>query len=298
MNYETLALSTHADERMVRQLFSVVTESVSVFEPLLIHLQLYSEISGVNRITLADTYLEVKRRFTQILSSDSALWEEDKRFPSSLLAAPHHPPFLYMRGDLALLNTERVIITGTRNPSDRGKKLTEQLVQVLYSKGITPVSGLEKGIEGMVHLFSLSHDIPSVAFIDTSLHHDKDPNRSKLREFIGEKGLLLTSVPPSRENGTADLASYKSYINSYGTAVIIVEEKDGGHAVKRLEDALEQHIPVFLFGTSVEDRSILWPRRYANHPLVSIVRTPEEIPPLLKKGEKEPPPPDIQLPLF
>ncbi|MBN2861497.1 MAG: DNA-processing protein DprA [Sphaerochaetaceae bacterium] len=298
MNYETLVSVSGMEESAVRSMFSRVAESVSVYEPLLIHLQLYSELSSVNRITLADTYLKVKQRFTELLSSDSTLWEHDRLYPHSLAASALHPPFLYFRGDASLVGAPRAGITGTRNPSERGKRIVREVVEVLIANAITPLTTLEKGIEGMAQLFTLSLGERSIAFLDTSVHQIRLPQREKLCDAIGKKGLLVSAVSPAGIERWKDLLTYKSYVNAYATSLIVIEEKDGGFAVKRMEDALDQNIPVLLFSSSVEDRSLLWPRRICDHPCVHVIKQPSEIPAVLKASRAPQPVHDNQLSLF
>ena len=298
MNYETLSTVSRLSDSAVRAMFSRVRESVSVYEPLLIHLQLYSEISSVNRVTLADTYLEVKQRFTELHSSDSALWEHDRLYPPSLAESALHPPFIYFRGDSSLVAAPRAGITGTRNPSERGKRIVREVVEVLIANKITPLTTLEKGIEGMAQLFALSLGERSIAFLDTSVHQIRIPQREKLRDAIAKKGLLVSAVSPACEQRWKDLVAYKSYVNAYATSLIVIEEKDGGFAVKRIEDALDQNIPVLLFHSSVEDRSLLWPRRICDHPCVHVVKEPSEIPAVLKASRDPRTVQDNQLSLF
>ncbi len=298
MNFETLASASGVDDPAVRNMFSRVAESVSVYEPMLIHLQLYSEISSVNRVTLADTYLEVKQRFTELHSSDSALWEHDRLYPPSLAESALHPPFIYLRGEASLVEVPRAGITGTRNPSERGKRMVRQVVEVLLENGITPLTTLEKGIDGMAQLFTLSLGERSIAFLDTPVHQIRQPEREKLRDAIARKGLLVSAVSPARDDRWRDLVHYKSYVNAYAGALIMIEEKDGGYAVKRIEDALEQEIPVLLFSSTVEDRSLLWPRRFHDHPCVYVASSPSDIPGILNSLRKTRTVSDNQLSLF
>ena len=298
MNFETLVVASGVEEPAVRTIFSRVSESVSVYEPLLIHLQLYSELSTVNRVTLADTYLEVKQRFTELHSSDSALWEHDRFYPTLLASSPVHPPFIYFRGDASLIEAPRAGVTGTRNPSERGKRMVRQVVEVLLENSITPVTTLEKGIDGMAQLFTLSLGERSIAFLDTSVHRIRHPEREKLRDTIARKGLLVSAVSPARDERLKGLLHYKSYVNAYAGVLIVIEEKDGGYAVKRIEDALEQDIPVLLFSSVIEDRSLLWPRRFQDHPCVHVVDTPSEIPGILHTLRKTRTVSDNQLSLF
>ncbi len=75
---------------------------------------------------------------------------EDEEYPPVLLEIPDAPVFLYVRGDLSILNQPCLALVGTRDMSDYGKRVTEHIVAPLVGAGIVTVSGLAAGIDAEV----------------------------------------------------------------------------------------------------------------------------------------------------
>ncbi len=298
MNYETLCRTTSLPLERCRNMFQDVSLRCTVYEPLLLHLKLYSEISSVPTSLLADAYLEVKRGFLQLKSNESALWEEDPLYPQSLLDHVNHPPFIFIRGNLSLLNTLPLSVTGTQFPSNQGRRITEEVVGTLREPGIPLITTLEKGIEGIAQLSHLSQGGKSVLFLASPLHQCTVEEHRKLQQYIGEHGLLISPISPTGEGRRDHLPLARSLSTACAGALALIEERDGGQGVKRLSDAIEQKKTVCFFRHSLEDRSRLWPRKYSGSEGVHIVEKPADIISHLRREEKEERKADSQLFLF
>ena len=73
----------------------------------------------------------------------------DAAYPQRLLHCFDAPLLLYFKG-AADLNPSRVLaVIGTRNHSDYGKQLTEQLLSELAAEQVLVVSGLAFGIDAI-----------------------------------------------------------------------------------------------------------------------------------------------------
>ena len=75
----------------------------------------------------------------------------DVVYPKSLLETADPPTLLYVKGDVALLNTPALAIVGGRNATPQGIRDAEAFAAHLAGQGITVVSGLALGIDGADH---------------------------------------------------------------------------------------------------------------------------------------------------
>ena len=81
----------------------------------------------------------------------SLLFIKDKEYPEELKNITKPPIFLYYRGDISLLSGKRIGVVGTRRATSYGKIACEKLVRELVENGVTTVSGLANGIDGICH---------------------------------------------------------------------------------------------------------------------------------------------------
>ncbi|PZP38401.1 MAG: DNA-protecting protein DprA [Pseudopedobacter saltans] len=104
------------------------------------------------------------------------------------------------------LNAKRTVaIVGTRNNSNYGKKITEELVARLKDiDDLLIVSGLAFGIDAIAHNASLSHQIPTVGVLGHGLGSIYPYQHKNMAEKMMENGGILSElfhdVAPDRYN--------------------------------------------------------------------------------------------------
>ena len=84
-------------------------------------------------------------------------------YPKKLHDADHPLFLFYFQGIWDLAFSPGVAVVGTRKPSERGKKRTEQLVKKLVKKGHTIYSGLASGIDTVAHKTAINAGGKTVA---------------------------------------------------------------------------------------------------------------------------------------
>jgi DNA processing protein len=120
---------------------------------------------------------------------------DDTEYPN-LLRNIHEPPWvLYAIGRLDLLHRHSVSIVGTRTPTAYGRHLTKELAIGFAQRGLTVVSGLARGIDGVAHEASVTLEGSTIAVLGTPLDRIYPPQHASLFRQIAAVGLLLTEVP-------------------------------------------------------------------------------------------------------
>lgn len=126
----------------------------------------------------------------------------DADYPEALRCIIDYPPILYMKGRLP--GRRCVACVGTREPSQFGINVAEQLVNALVAADWTIVSGLAAGIDTVSHNVALAQGGVTLAVVAGGL--DKYPNQNlRLAEAILAGGGAMISeqafgVQPSARN--------------------------------------------------------------------------------------------------
>lgn len=301
INYETLLLCIKKAESYVEPLFERLGEIVPLYNPLSLHPNTYSTVTGINADELLRTHSQVKAQFFRLEPNDVVLKRGDLFYPEHVASVPSSPRFLYVRGDINLLSKKCVSVIGTRNPSDEGKHFTTETVRALVNHDTVIVSGLALGIDGMAHITTLAEQGSTIGVMGTPLIEVYPKEHRKLQEIVGQRGLLVSRFSPATQTQKWHFLLRNRLMSSLSVGSIVIEDRDGGGAVKQAQYALEQKRKVIIFQHVLDNRSLLWPRRIALKQGVLVVKQPQYIHARLFpsiKEESKPVSPSKQLSLF
>lgn len=128
----------------------------------------------------------------------------DRSYPPLLRALADRPPVVFARGRLALLREASVAVVGTRQATERGRRLTTAVVGRLLEAGLTVVSGLARGIDTAAHEAALRGGGGTIAVVGTGLDHCYPPENRHLQRRIAAQGAILSQfwpeAPPRRQS--------------------------------------------------------------------------------------------------
>ena len=113
-------------------------------------------------------------------------------YPQRLLNCYDSPTLLYYRGNANLNSSKIISIIGTRNNTEYGKQITEQLIADMQQQtGLLIISGLAFGIDGIAHRAALQNNIPTVGILAHGLDTIYPPPHTSLaKEMLGHGGLV------------------------------------------------------------------------------------------------------------
>ncbi len=175
-----------------------------------------------------------------------ALTPHDEAFPRRLREIPDPPPLLYVRGELQERDEWSVAIVGTRRPTAYGRQVTSALAAELADAGLTIVSGLARGVDGIAHETALERGGRTVAVVACGLDRVYPPEHKRLAAQILETGGALISEYPLGTRPDARFFPRRNRIIAgvtLGTLVTEAGEKSGTwHTVT---SALDQGREVF-----------------------------------------------------
>jgi len=80
---------------------------------------------------------------------------DDEDYPARLNEISNPPPVLYVQGTYIPSDEWAVAVVGTRRITPYGRQVTERIVTKLAQAGVTVISGLARGIDGVAHKIAL-----------------------------------------------------------------------------------------------------------------------------------------------
>ncbi|MDB5248183.1 MAG: dprA [Segetibacter sp.] len=201
-----------------------------------------------SRFTIAEKEIEFIEKF-----KIEPLFLKDAKYPKRVLNCYDSPTLLYYRGNVDL-NAARIIsIIGTRNHTEYGKQVTEQLVSELQSQNVLIVSGLAYGIDAIAHKAAINNNIATVGVLAHGLDSIYPPAHASLAKQMSLNGGLLTEfnkeTPPDRHN----FPRRNRIVAGMADATIVVETAIKGGSMITAELANDYNRDVFAYPGRVTD---------------------------------------------
>lgn len=181
------------------------------------------------------------------------LFLTDENYPKRLLNCYDPPTILYYRGN-ADLNTSKIInIIGTRNNTDYGRLITEQLINDLQNLQVLIVSGLAYGIDAIAHKAAMQNNLPTIGVLAHGLDIIYPAAHASLAKQILSTGGLLTEfrkeTPPDKHN----FPRRNRIVAGMADATIVVETAVKGGSMITAELANGYSRDVFAFPGKITD---------------------------------------------
>lgn len=207
-------------------------------------------------------YLRVKDSFSK-LTDDVILVKKGDGVYSKLLAnTDGTPPFLFLKGNVHLLNEKSVCVVGSRNASVESMKKTEKLVKALIKRNIVVNAGFAKGIDTATHKTALENGGRTIAVIGTPINQYYPKENKDLQLSIEEKGLVVSQFPPCNPVYRWNFPTRNGTMSGISLATIIMEAGETSGALRQADYALKQGRDVLIPQSAINNSSISWPKKY------------------------------------
>ena len=182
------------------------------------------------------------------------LFITDKDYPKRLLNCYDSPILLYYKGEADLNGDKVVAIIGTRNHTDYGKQITEQLVEELTEQKVVVVSGLAYGIDAIAHKTAVKNNLPTVGVLAHGLDQVYPPQHTGLaKEMLKAGGGLLTEFRSKSKPDKHNFPTRNRVVAGMSDATIVIETGIKGGSMITAELANNYNKDVFAFPGKVTD---------------------------------------------
>ncbi len=180
-----------------------------------------------------------------------ALTWDSSDYPPLLAQIPDAPPLIFVRGALKPADEWAVAVVGTRKVSPYGREVVRRLVPELARAGLTVVSGLARGIDGMAHSIALAEGGRTIAVLGSGVDTIYPPEHRKLAEAIIENGAVISDYPMGAQPEAANFPPRNRIISGLSLGTVIVEAGLPSGALITADFALEQGRDVFAVPGSI-----------------------------------------------
>lgn len=181
------------------------------------------------------------------------LFITDTHYPQRLLHCYDPPTLLYYRGT-ADLNSSRIIsIIGTRNHTEYGKLVTEQLIAALETQQVLIASGLAFGIDSIAHKISLQHSLPTVGVLGHGLDTIYPSQNKSLAKELLLNGGLLTEFRRNTKPDKHNFPKRNRIVAGMADATIVIETASKGGSMITAELANNYNRDVFAIPGKITD---------------------------------------------
>ena len=164
-------------------------------------------------------------------------------YPAALAVIEHAPPLLYVKGDDRLLNRRSIAIVGSRAASAAGQQFTRELATGLGRAGYVIASGLALGIDTAAHQAAL--ETGTIAVLAGGLDVIYPPQNAELHRAIGERGCLVSEMPPGFKPRGNDFPRRNRIISGLSVGVVVVEAARRSGSLITARRAADQGREVF-----------------------------------------------------
>lgn len=207
-------------------------------------------------------YLNVKNSFAKLTDDVILVKKGDKVYSKLLAETKDAPPFLFLKGNVHLLDEKSVCVVGSRNASNESMKKTERIVKSLIQRNIVVNAGLAKGIDTATHRSALENGGRTIAVIGTPINQYYPKENKELQKEIEEKGLVVSQFPPCNSVNRWNFPTRNATMSGISLATIIMEAGETSGALKQADYALKQGRDVLIPQSAVDNPSIMWPKKY------------------------------------
>lgn len=169
----------------------------------------------------------------------------DGRYPSLLkeIAAP--PPVLYYRGELLETDRMAVGIVGTRRMTAYGREMTTRIAGDLARAGVTIVSGLARGVDGVAHEAALNAGGRTIAILGSGVNRMYPPEHRNLASRISEQGAVVSDYLPDTPPDGVNFPPRNRIISGMSLGVVVIEAPDRSGALITVDFAADHGRDVF-----------------------------------------------------
>jgi len=138
------------------------------------------------------------------------------------------PLLLWTLGDVGLLNSSMVVVSGTRSISARGLHTALDLASGVADQGHTIVAGGEPGIETVAHRAAIAMTGRTVALVATGLDRI---NTAGVVGRVARIGAVISEVPPGVRVRSRSVRRRNEVLGALGHRTLIVEAGLGSESL-------------------------------------------------------------------
>lgn len=204
------------------------------------------EVKSVWR--LQEEYEELKKRKLGFV------WRGSGEYPERLYHIPDAPFALFYKGRLPENHSPSVAIVGARDCSRYGSYVAQELGRYLGEQGVSVISGMARGIDGISQEAALKAGGISYGVLGCGADICYPPSNRRLYEELIEKGGILSAYLPGTPPLSQNFPPRNRIVSGLADAVVVIEARSRSGTLITVDMALEQGKEVYVVPGRVTDR--------------------------------------------
>lgn len=202
---------------------------------------------------------------------------DDPSYPSRLRSIYDPPLYLFMKGTLRTEDAEGVAVVGTRNPTDYGRRCTEDFCRRFADAGLTVTSGLALGIDTVAHRCAIRFGGRTVAVLGSGLLCVYPGTNRGLAERITGNGAVISELPLDAKPDAQNFPRRNRIISGLSRALVVMESATSGGAMISASIALDQNREVFAVPGSIHNAMSAGPHKLIRKSMAQIATDAETV---------------------
>lgn len=168
--------------------------------------------------------------------------KQHKQFPAYLREISSVPKELFYLGEPLENYLPAVTIVGARKITRYGEEVTYRLAYDLAKQGITIVSGLALGVDGVAHKGALDAGGRTIAVLAGGLDEITPPSHRNLAiEILKKHGTILSEYSAGTPSLKQNFIARNRIVSALSDMIIITESAETGGSLATANFALEQN---------------------------------------------------------
>ena len=202
---------------------------------------------AINSFVETRQALDLDARLAQVDAAKVTLltWDTPE-YPAYLREVSNPPPLLYMHGEMREADRWAVAVVGTRRLTAYGRQVTRDLVTGLVQNGVTIVSGLARGIDGIAHKTVLELGGRTIGVLGSGLDQIYPAeHRNLARQIANGHGAVLSEYGLGIRPEAKNFPPRNRVISGLSMGVVVIEAGEKSGALITTNFAVEQDREVF-----------------------------------------------------
>ena len=166
-------------------------------------------------------------------------------YPGLLKETDDPPAIVYVKDAFVADDETAVAVVGTRGPTVYGREMARRLSAGLAEAGVTVLSGMARGIDGISHTAALDAGGRTIAVLGGGLDRIYPAEHASLARRITAAGALVTEYPLGMRPKAEHFPRRNRVISGLGLGVVVVEGDMKSGALLTVRHALDQNREVF-----------------------------------------------------
>lgn len=188
----------------------------------------------------------------------SILTMTDSLYPQRLRDIPDPPFALFVRGQFpsaaAPAAAPAVAVVGARECSEYGRYVAGQLGEMLGRQGVTVISGMARGIDGISQAAAMESGGYSVGVLGSGVDICYPAQNKPIYQKLLERGALLSPYPLGTPARPQNFPPRNRIVSGLADVVVVIEARVKSGTLITVDMALEQGREVYVVPGRVTDR--------------------------------------------